>query len=454
MPHPDENPLGAFDPSSFQPEWTADGHVSEDSIHAWLDRAMDARDSQAVEEHVRVCVACEAAVAEARGFIAASMRIVHAAEVSARHVISHDDIARAAARLVSDAPESPVVVRSLWRSRTVVSYAAGFALMLAGTAYFASRNTKENIATAPASRVASATVAPTDSTVSPVRSPDISQPAESVVAPSRSVTAPSVADRSDPDAQAKVVETPPASPAIEPALVRRNVADVAASPPARREVVDAAAISAVTVSGRVTDGTRPLANASVSVPGRAIATVTDSLGRYTLRNVPSDATALLARHIGYSASSLRIAGMSPDSATVNFALTPATMALSQVVVSSAKAFTFPENARCLIALVDTTSDSEPLLRMLRGDIRGAGAYTLTLLGWPNRDARTDASFVLDSTGTLTGRASSGNALIAIELHADGSSWFGTLTETRANSTRREDLEFRADTSALRCARNE
>ena len=53
-------------------------HIDEGTIHAWLDGALDAERARAVEEHVRQCARCGEAVAEARGLVAASSRILGA----------------------------------------------------------------------------------------------------------------------------------------------------------------------------------------------------------------------------------------------------------------------------------------------------------------------------------------------------------------------------------------
>jgi anti-sigma factor RsiW len=53
-------------------------HLNEGEIHAWLDGAVDATQSREIEAHVAECPTCAAAVAEARGFIAASSRILTA----------------------------------------------------------------------------------------------------------------------------------------------------------------------------------------------------------------------------------------------------------------------------------------------------------------------------------------------------------------------------------------
>ena len=51
-------------------------HLDEGTIHAWLDGALPPDEAQAVEAHVAECAECAAGVAEARGLIAASSRIL------------------------------------------------------------------------------------------------------------------------------------------------------------------------------------------------------------------------------------------------------------------------------------------------------------------------------------------------------------------------------------------
>src|SRR5258706_13986822 len=53
-------------------------HLDEGTIHAWLDGALGEAESREVERHVSECAECSAAVAEARGLIAASSRILSA----------------------------------------------------------------------------------------------------------------------------------------------------------------------------------------------------------------------------------------------------------------------------------------------------------------------------------------------------------------------------------------
>jgi hypothetical protein len=51
-------------------------HLDEGTIHSWLDGAQTADEAARLEAHVKECPQCAAAVAEARGFIAASSRIL------------------------------------------------------------------------------------------------------------------------------------------------------------------------------------------------------------------------------------------------------------------------------------------------------------------------------------------------------------------------------------------
>jgi hypothetical protein len=51
-------------------------HPDEGMIHTWLDGELSAKEAAALEAHAATCEQCKAAIAEARGFVAASSRIV------------------------------------------------------------------------------------------------------------------------------------------------------------------------------------------------------------------------------------------------------------------------------------------------------------------------------------------------------------------------------------------
>ncbi|MEO6877603.1 MAG: zf-HC2 domain-containing protein, partial [Gemmatimonadaceae bacterium] len=53
-------------------------HPDEGTIHAWLDDALPGDERAALERHVASCAECSVLVAEARGMIAGSSRIISA----------------------------------------------------------------------------------------------------------------------------------------------------------------------------------------------------------------------------------------------------------------------------------------------------------------------------------------------------------------------------------------
>jgi hypothetical protein len=99
-------------------------HLDEGTIHSWLDGALSAEEAARVEAHVAECPQCAAAVAEARGFIAASSRILTALDHVPRSVVPapspvqwyNRSVWRAAAAVLVVAVGSLVVVKNTERS--------------------------------------------------------------------------------------------------------------------------------------------------------------------------------------------------------------------------------------------------------------------------------------------------------------------------------------------------
>lgn len=117
-------------------------HLDEGTIHAWLDGALGTTQALEAEQHVGACRACAERVAEARGLIAASSRILTALDhvpadvvpATARHVAAAAAapapmVAAAASHTASEAPAAP---RSRWGHR-FARIAAVIALVAAGT---------------------------------------------------------------------------------------------------------------------------------------------------------------------------------------------------------------------------------------------------------------------------------------------------------------------------------
>ena len=92
------------------------GHLDEGTVHAWLDGALAGPAASRVEAHVASCGACAGLVAEARGLIAGSTRILAALDDVPGDVVPRergaDDAGGTGGRYVSDggaAPRAPVV---------------------------------------------------------------------------------------------------------------------------------------------------------------------------------------------------------------------------------------------------------------------------------------------------------------------------------------------------------
>ena len=94
-------------------------HPDEGTIHAWLDGALPPEEAAALEEHASSCAQCSAAIAEARGFIAASSRIVSALDVVPAGVIPQPKpVAR------------PWHARTQLRAAAAVLFVAGASMLL------------------------------------------------------------------------------------------------------------------------------------------------------------------------------------------------------------------------------------------------------------------------------------------------------------------------------------
>src|SRR5215211_783606 len=96
-------------------------HLDEGTIHAWLDGELSPEHGGEIAAHVAECPECAAMVAEARGLVAASTRILTAL----------DDVPGGVIPSVPDIAPAPIV-RRRWYQRTDVRAAAAL-LLVAGT---------------------------------------------------------------------------------------------------------------------------------------------------------------------------------------------------------------------------------------------------------------------------------------------------------------------------------
>lgn len=92
-------------------------HPDEGMIHSWLDSALSSEEAAQVESHVSECASCAAAVAEARGFIAASSRILTALDNVPRGVLPA-------------VPAKKRDFRVLWRAAAAMLVVAGGSLVV------------------------------------------------------------------------------------------------------------------------------------------------------------------------------------------------------------------------------------------------------------------------------------------------------------------------------------
>jgi plastocyanin len=173
-------------------------HLDEGTIHSWLDGALSAEEAARVEAHVAECPQCAAAVAEARGFIAASSRILTALDHVPRGVVPtaspvrwyNRSAWRAAAAVLVVAVGSLVVVRNSERGTVGVQTAIGIA------ADSQVRARQPQIMASPGATATSKLQAPPPATPSPQRaiasraSPSIKPTAEADFSAKRADNAP------------------------------------------------------------------------------------------------------------------------------------------------------------------------------------------------------------------------------------------------------------------------
>lgn len=173
-------------------------HLDEGTIHAWLDGALAPAESARVEAHVQTCAECAALVAEARGLIAASTRILSSLDAVPGGVIPGSD--GGVDQLAVLRARRNATARSWWRDRRIV--VAASLLFVAGATSVVWRSV-----TGPSGMTVEA-VPPEKDNVSAVAAAPGVNPAEPRVAAPR-------------DAK---TESPP--PSLDPSPVR-----IAAAPP-------------------------------------------------------------------------------------------------------------------------------------------------------------------------------------------------------------------------------
>jgi hypothetical protein len=229
-------------------------HLDEGTIHAWLDGALDTTRSREIEAHVAQCPACSAAVAEARGFVAASSRILTALDDVPGGVVP---------KRVASPPVK--VVRRQWRAAPWVSGLAAAALLFAVGVQTVNKSAQVSVKdeaaaplmslqtdTAAVRVVDSLTRSPTLGSATPIATSAGSAPAQPPSVASRRDRAANQARTETLPTDAAAVSTLPAgagegakvvaaAPAEAPQLLKDDVASVKKSAPATPEQFAAAA---------------------------------------------------------------------------------------------------------------------------------------------------------------------------------------------------------------------
>lgn len=135
-------------------------HIEEGTIHAWLDDALASDEAARVEQHVRECAECAAAVAEARGLIAASTRILSALDDVPAGVVPRrveDEVAPVAAGAPAKAVDvsaqqakgagaAPARRRRAWWQRPQFAAAAGIAFVAVAVSVVWQRSPQRTVA--------------------------------------------------------------------------------------------------------------------------------------------------------------------------------------------------------------------------------------------------------------------------------------------------------------------
>ncbi|MCZ8203114.1 MAG: von Willebrand factor type A domain-containing protein [Gemmatimonas sp.] len=299
------------------------GHVDEGTVHAWLDEAFDDAAAALVAAHVAQCAHCADQVAEARGFSAASSRVLAALDAPAATPAMVTAHAAAARRT---APS----LRPQWWWKA----AAGLFVVLGGTVLL--RRSEGNrrppeartaVARTAEARTAEAVPAASDAAASkPGAARGTSAPSTS--APRASVVNVPAAPAAEARVAAVRASAPPATEGAPPAL------------PARLASADASPVAniTVTVAGMVSDAAsaQPIANAQVWVRlpnGDTRQTQTNAVGGYALPTFEVARGARIeygVRAFGFRAVSGQFAADSAQN-TLHVKLTYAAVALNRIV---------------------------------------------------------------------------------------------------------------------------
>lgn len=326
-------------------------HLDEGLIHAWLDGALPPNEAAAAEAHAQSCEECARAVAEARGLIAASSRILVALDdvPAVQHTAGTLSLPAARARR-----------RAWWRRAGIGYAAAATALLAVGTTLVWSRLSPDAALSPRAAAVVDEAAAPQPAATELLKDsasdvkgaaavpPAAKNAARETVADSRNVV-PRIATQraaAKEGEQAKKTE-PKEELAIDRVVPLPGAMPRPAAPPVRqpddRKALSGVATNAPKLSqtaqvlGRVLDAATgaPVVGAIVSIDTTRIAARTDSAGEFQLHAVPLGNQRVTVRALGFQLAQHTVAVAPSDSVQLAFTLQKSAVALEQVVATGA-----------------------------------------------------------------------------------------------------------------------
>ena len=340
-------------------------HLDEGTIHAWLDGELPADEAEKTAVHASECAECEALVAEARGLIAASTRIL----------VTLDDVPAGVAPSGAVTSERPgafggAAFRRHWYNRTDLRAAAAL-LLVAGASLVAVRLGRNPDASFRA--ITSSTRSP--STVVPLLQ-DTGEPtlaAAEIAQEDQASKMNAVVGGTSASAEPKRGESAAAAspPARSRKVAARSPAPAFGMASAKDEVSLSKAMGVVRsdapvpvpvpvpgrVQGQVTDRVvgKGLLAASVIVEGTTLGAITDQQGRFTIDSVPAGVHRLLVRRIGYAPETVPLTITDRlQGATATVALAPSTSKLAEAIVSGVAEATSTSASPLRVLKVDST----------------------------------------------------------------------------------------------------
>jgi TonB-dependent starch-binding outer membrane protein SusC len=177
---------------------------------------------------------------------------------------------------------------------------------------------------------------------------------------------------------------------------------------------------------------RPLAGVQVFIPGTGVGALTNTEGRFLLRNVPSGEHLLRAQAIGFGQSELRVTVSPGGTAAAAFQLTESAIALDEVVVTGAGQATERRRIGNTVGTIDASQLVDAPI-MSASDVLQARTPGVTV-GQGGGSAGEASSIRIRGAASLS---QSNEPIIYIDgVRADGAFGFGN----NSKSSRLDDLD--------------